>query len=1657
MNFLNKPSNKRLIFITSLIIFPIITSLILLRLFAANTIHWDFASSEQYSKSESDKLSISAGTASLTFATINAQDGSQADFEQGTNLNTTISNGQLTLGDSGISTSSTTSGLTAQWKFEDNWNDDKNTFNGNPINGPLFAAGKVGRSAYFDGINDYLDFTDGYINTTNYTISLWVKPETTTYLGSQSGSGTACYTYQSSNKYVIVPQYIDAGGVTNLGFSIGTNGVTICEHQNSLMPYNLVHAVDLTGWNHVVIVNNNNTISLYINGTYIKDASSSGKSRYFSFPYLNNSTNGYKGSIDELAIYSVALSSSEIQSLYKRHLGYYGEFTSRIIDTGMIDGADWGNFTWTPSAPYWKELPNNQATESSYPNKGVNMTGNIGLWHFNGNWLDSSGNGNNGSAAGNATPSSSAKIGSNGAFFDGSGDYVTIPDSPLLRPTNTLTISAWSRLSGSQVNNGFVGKRYADLSDPYNSYLLGSNGFTYVFCISNGTGGSQSCINTSALLDNTWYHVAGVYDGATMKLYINGVLNASGNKTGNIGYSALPLTIGAARTSGDYYKGWLDEVAIFNRALQEQEIQNMYSRTKSNVKFQIRSCDDPVCNDEIFKGIDGTNNTYYSDLSNSGGNLPSFSTVNIPNNRYFQYKAILETDTVIDKPMLSIISATYQGYSANKPYVNPVSETILDSNPKSFDKFCEGTLDINGNCAVTSQKPVNTEIYYQLCNDTINNCNNNGTWKYWDGDSWENAQSSNYNTANVINTNIPQLIPTTRYIAFRAFLSSQGQSTPVLSDITISASLDGIAPTTNASFVNISNKNADDWVISLPTLSWIEGLDDPEGVGILGYCVALDESPIGNSQLLNPATTAGLLDGIDDGVTPTFCPFIATDNTLSLNSLSGLQLTTGLQYNVSLKAVDYSGNIYNGTEYQDLNFFKYDGAPPSNPAFVSMPSNFLKTKDVTITWPIIGSDSAQDNGAGVAGLQYKIGSNGTWYGDLHNGNQDLTDLLNNDGAYTTHPDFDYPNLIDGNNVIYLRTLDNAGNISISSISGLIKINTTAPSSVENLSVTPLDNTLNSYAFTWDPPTTYIGEVNLITYCYTVNTLPNENNCTYTNPGVTNLISDSYATQPGTNHFYIVARDEAGNINYDTYSSISFTYSGAAPGMPSGISAADISSKENADWKLAVTWTAPSNAGAGIANYRVYRSTITNAVCSSNLSDFNIISTVSGTSYIDTSLEQRDYYYCVKACDSANNCSAVSGTTSKYPTGKYTTPANLITEPYVTSTTTRKAVINWTTDRRSDSKVAYGLSSNNYFEAESAVSAKVTAHTVTLDNLVAGTQYFFRATWTDEDGNTGISEEKSFMTAPAPHVVASKVAVAGLDFALIEITVRDTAKITLIYGANGALNTTKSISTSNRETTYTLRLDPLQDGTTYTYQMELEDNDGYRYRPQETHTFTTIPRPLISNVTIEEAKNVAQPTVRIDWESNTNITSIVSYSQVADTDKERDAVDLEMKTIHHLEISGLIADTKYVMMVKGTDSMGNQALSSVHYFTTATDSRPPAISKLKVESLISESNMDTAQLVVSWETDEPSTSQIEYGEGSGGGYSQSTQIDKTLSFKHVVIITNLKPANVYHFKALSQDANANISESKNNVTITPKKSDNALDIVLRGLEGIFSFL
>jgi chitodextrinase len=178
---------------------------------------------------------------------------------------------------------------------------------------------------------------------------------------------------------------------------------------------------------------------------------------------------------------------------------------------------------------------------------------------------DASGNGNTGTI-GTATWTTSGKYG-NALSFNGTSARVTVNDSNSLDLTTGMTLEAW--LFPTAVG-GWRDVIYKGTDDIY--YLMGSS--------DNSTpaiGGTFSPIalrGTSSLPLNAWTHLAGTYDGTTMRLYVNGVQVSSRAQTGPIQTSTAVLTMGGDALYGQYFAGRIDEVRIYNRALSAAEIQS---------------------------------------------------------------------------------------------------------------------------------------------------------------------------------------------------------------------------------------------------------------------------------------------------------------------------------------------------------------------------------------------------------------------------------------------------------------------------------------------------------------------------------------------------------------------------------------------------------------------------------------------------------------------------------------------------------------------------------------------------------------------------------------------------------------------------------------------------------------------------------------------------------------------------------------------------------------------------------------------------------------------------------------------------------------------------------------------------------------------------
>jgi hypothetical protein len=203
-------------------------------------------------------------------------------------------------------------------------------------------------------------------------------------------------------------------------------------------------------------------------------------------------------------------------------------------------------------------------------------TGLVGHWAFNGDFTDSSGNGNHGQAIGNTAVVKDPEHGSV-AEFDGTGDYIEVPNSATLNITGTeITLAAWAYYDDVAGNPEIlIAKVYQETAhaSPYFSYGLHllSNGQPR-FWLRLGTASRNVPGTVGMIQSQGWYHVAGVYNGSQMVLYVNGQPVATANYTGNVtGYNTV-LRLGINGGLTEPMDGKIDDVRIYNRALSAEDV-----------------------------------------------------------------------------------------------------------------------------------------------------------------------------------------------------------------------------------------------------------------------------------------------------------------------------------------------------------------------------------------------------------------------------------------------------------------------------------------------------------------------------------------------------------------------------------------------------------------------------------------------------------------------------------------------------------------------------------------------------------------------------------------------------------------------------------------------------------------------------------------------------------------------------------------------------------------------------------------------------------------------------------------------------------------------------------------------------------------------------
>lgn len=182
-----------------------------------------------------------------------------------------------------------------------------------------------------------------------------------------------------------------------------------------------------------------------------------------------------------------------------------------------------------------------------------------------------------------------------GLYFDGTGDYVLVPDNPQLDVgISDLTISTWINLSSIAANKGVVVKRDANSLNAIGYETLFLSTGEYRFQFSDGTANRLFVATTTQYENTGWRNFVVVLDrdnAVGMKIYVDNILKASDNPTAQQGSlaSSINLYFGTQYVGGSpagSLLGEMGQVTLYNRALTPSEIQQLYQEPYCFIEYK---------------------------------------------------------------------------------------------------------------------------------------------------------------------------------------------------------------------------------------------------------------------------------------------------------------------------------------------------------------------------------------------------------------------------------------------------------------------------------------------------------------------------------------------------------------------------------------------------------------------------------------------------------------------------------------------------------------------------------------------------------------------------------------------------------------------------------------------------------------------------------------------------------------------------------------------------------------------------------------------------------------------------------------------------------------------------------------------------------------
>ena len=421
----------------------------------------------------------------------------------------------------------------------------------NPITISIGSSSTTTNNALnFDGVDDYVNAGTAIANTTVFTLETWVNPAT--------GYGT----FNDGGAPIELISRWGAGGAGNASYTLGIdgNGKVVCLTYNGSTGSTATSATTIAtnSWTHLAATRaSDGTVKIYING--ILDVSitgsvvpqSSNYAVFFGKPAVG--TNQFKGSLDEVRIWNIVRTQSEIAAA--KNAEFCEAQTGLLAYYKMNEGTASG--TNTSLTTIADASGSNTGTLVGFARTGSTS-----------NWITSTT-----SVTGCSTPTTT----NNALNFDGVDDYVNAGTG--IANTTVFTLETWVNPATGYgtFNDGGAPieliSRWGAAGAGNASYTLGINSSGKAVCYVYNGSSSSEVTSATTVPQNTWTHLAATRasDG-TLRIYINGVSDAS--ITGSLvpQSSNYAVFLGKPAVGTNQFKGSLDEVRIWNIVRTQSEI-----------------------------------------------------------------------------------------------------------------------------------------------------------------------------------------------------------------------------------------------------------------------------------------------------------------------------------------------------------------------------------------------------------------------------------------------------------------------------------------------------------------------------------------------------------------------------------------------------------------------------------------------------------------------------------------------------------------------------------------------------------------------------------------------------------------------------------------------------------------------------------------------------------------------------------------------------------------------------------------------------------------------------------------------------------------------------------------------------------------------------